>query len=158
MKITAIVSVICCLMLIGCNENLSETFDENSVSESSSIIDGNWILESSFSDDTLFFKRINQIDTNQQWLKQFTFEPNDVKFEYIRNTPRCGNGIISIDSTGCKINNSTIDLYLKGRSVDFKFASFNNYKIIESLKNGLILIKQKEMLNEYEQTNVILIK
>lgn len=110
------------LIFFGCTSKSSKTVCQESPQDKphkkgKSELKGNWILTSGFSDWKLTFLKEDFIDTNEQWLKQFTFKPYELLFKYLKTFPRCGNGIVSIDSCFWKIKDDKIELYLPGHEV-----------------------------------------
>jgi hypothetical protein len=154
------------LLFFGCTSKDSETIGKDSetigrhsqkdkphIKDKSELI-GNWILTSGFTDKKLTFLKENYIDTNEQWLKQFTFKPNELTFNYLKTFPRCGNGLVSIDSCFWKIKDDKIELFLAGHEIEYKFINHGLYHQKPALKNEIVLIRDSVIQSEYKQLNV----
>lgn len=151
------------LLFFGCTSKGSETVEQEILKDKPHIkrkseLLGNWILTSGFSDNQLTFLKEDFIDTNEQWLKQFTFKPNELSFKYLKTVPRCGNGIVSIDSCFWKIKGDKIELFIAGHEIDYKFIIHGLYHQKPTLKHEIVLIRDSVIQSEFEQLNVIKIE
>lgn len=124
------ISLIC--LLVSCENKKTDTLTVQPEIKEIKEIYGEWILTNNLDEDTLIFKKQSVLNSNDTWLKQFSFQSDQLNFSYLKKVPTCGNGIITIDSSNWKYDENSIEIYLKAQTINEKLIHHVKYQQMKS--------------------------
>lgn len=132
-------------LLLGCSNDQLKSKEE---------IIGKWILVNNIWSDTLKFKKNSIIAPEKTWLSEFNFMSNTLEHQYLKTTPRCGNGIITFDSCGWTYYGEQIEVYVKYSTISYNSLNHTIYRQIPLGVNDLYLVKDSVLEQTYEDSPI----